>query len=658
MNKKEAKTRLKALIEYYESDSRNIKSNFTEEDTKQKLIQPLFSLLGWDFTQDKDVTYERSGGKKTRVDYVFGSRHFYLEAKAVNNNPDDHLEQANLYAYNKGKFCVLTDFKSFRLIKPIKPIKNRPKLSVVENFQWQYTDYLEKFDLLWDTFSRDSVIAQDSLDLLLEEEKKKRKFLTVDEDFLNELEGWREELSLDIYLGNKKIIGTNSELLTEYTQRILDRIVFCKFLEDREIEEAVFSPLVGTENIYPKMVQAAREIGKAYNGLIFNSHPVDNITISDKSLKHVLNGLYDRPNIPSVYKFDQIPIEILGSIYERFLGKIIKINPKNQKGIVRTIDKPEVARAKGVYYTPDHIVRYILQNTVEDIFKGKPIEKVSSIRIADISCGSGSFLVGAYAFIIDWYQKYYLKFPSRAKSDKALLDGKLTRKIRKDILVRHIFGVDIDPQACEVAQMSLYLKMLEDCPDLQREIQLSDLILPDLKNNIRCGNSLIEPEYFLSKLIPNADEMKQIQPFDWKKHFPDGFDCVIGNPPYIDSETMTKEYPLLRLAVQETYKMTKGNWDIYIAFFEKGLQLLKSGGRLSFITPDKWISKSFGDQLRIGTIENISIILDAGRKVFKRAKVDAVVTVFELNKIDTIRVLKSSGAKHELKKTGSCPARS
>jgi type I restriction-modification system DNA methylase subunit len=651
MQKKEAYKVLEELINGFEKQIRHIQATYTEEDTKQKLIQPLFGLLGWDFTQDKDVMYERSGGQHKRVDYIFGNRQFYLEAKAASVNPDDFLLQANLYAYNKGKFCVLTNFETFKLIKPIKPVRYRPDMAAVENYDWSYKDYLINFDLLWNTFSKDAVLDNDSLDILLEEEKKKRKFYTIDDDFLNELEGWRKELALEIYLANKKEVGVNSERLTEYTQRILDRIIFSKFLEDRAIEDAILRPLLGSNNIYPKMVQAARVIGRAYNGLIFNSHPVDHISVGDRVLEHILGGLYDTPHNPSFYRFDQIPIEILGSIYERFLGKIIKINPDNQKGVVRTVDKPEVARAKGVYYTPDYIVEYIVENTVANVFEKKSVESVLGIRIIDISCGSGSFLVGAYSYLLNWYLEYYLRFPSKAKKDRAIIDGKLTRSIRKDILVRHIFGVDIDPQACEVAQMSLYLKMLEDCPDLQREIQAYDLILPDLKNNIRCGNSLIGPEYFLHKLIPNANEIDEMRPFDWGKYFPGGFDLVIGNPPYIDSETMTKEYSMLREAIQETYRFTRGNWDIYIAFFERGFGLLRSGGYLSFITPDKWIAKPFGDQFRIGTIKNLKSVFNAGRKVFKRAKVDAIVTVFLKDTTDSVQILEKVGARIKIKRT-------
>lgn len=636
ISKEQAKEKLEKLVGDFEAEYRHINTSYTEEDTKQKLIQRLFGLLGWDFTKDQDVSYERSGKKSGRPDYVLGNRHFYLEAKAVSVDLNNHIPQANVYAYNLGRFCVLTNFKEFKLIKPVAPVDERPQAAIVELFNLDYTQYLNKFDILWNTFSKEAVLVRESLDILLEQEKKKRHFYSIDEDFLNRLEKWRKEIAQDIYLNNKTTIDTDDKLLTAFTQRILDRIVFSKFLEDRNIEDSILRDLVGINNVYQKMAIKFREIGRVYNGLIYNTSQVDGLTVSDKVLNDILEQLYDTPKNQAIYKFDLIPIEILGSIYERFLGKVLKINPSSGK--VNAVDKPEVAKAKGVYYTPDNIVRHIVINTVGRLVENKSAEKVSKIRVADISCGSGSFLVGAYSYLLKWYLEYYTQHQGYANKDKALLNGKLTRSIRKKILVRHIFGVDIDPQACEVTQMSLYLAMLEDCPDLQREIRLHELILPDMKNNIKCGNSLIGPDYFLSNIVPDIKNMEDLNAFDWKKNFPDGFDCVIGNPPYIDSETMTKIYPLLRKAIQETYSSTKGNWDIYIAFFEKGLSLVRPGGYLSFITPDKWISKPFGDQLRKDTFDDIESIYNAGRDVFKRAKVDAIVTIFSKNHPVSIRI--------------------
>lgn len=118
----------------------------------------------------------------------------------------------------------------------------------------------------------------------------------------------------------------------------------------------------------------------------------------------------------------------------------------------------------------------------------------------------------------------------------------------------------------------------------------------------------------------------------------DGFDVVIGNPPYIDSENMTNTNPRLREYIQATYSMTKGNWDIYIAFYEKGFKLLNENGVLTFITPDKWISKPFGDALRLQTTKKIYSILKAGRDVFESVNVDAIVSLFTNRPQEQLRI--------------------
>lgn len=148
INKEEALIGLKKIISEFENDYRYIKSTYKEEDTKQKLIQPFFSLLGWDFTKDQDVRYERLAGKRGKVDYAFGNNHFYLEAKLNDSTIDDDILQANLYAYHNGRFCILTNFENFKLVKPIKPIKNKSNLALVDEFTLNYKNYIEKFDLI------------------------------------------------------------------------------------------------------------------------------------------------------------------------------------------------------------------------------------------------------------------------------------------------------------------------------------------------------------------------------------------------------------------------------------------------------------------------------------------------------------------------------
>ena len=219
-------------------------------------------------------------------------------------------------------------------------------------------------------------------------------------------------------------------------------------------------------------------------------------------------------------------------------------------------EKPEVRKAGGVYYTPAYIVDYIVEQTVGRQIEGQSPAQLAGgkdkppFRVLDMACGSGSFLLGAYRCLLDHCLKWYVEhkpetFKKAVYQDARNGHWRLTIGEKKRILTTHIFGVDIDAQAVEVTKLSLLLKVLEGETDQsvsQQQRLFHDRALPNLADNIKCGNSLIGPDYFTGKLIPDPDEMKRVNPFDWKQGFPDamkagGFDCVIGNPPYIRMET-------------------------------------------------------------------------------------------------------------------------
>jgi hypothetical protein len=241
---------------------------------------------------------------------------------------------------------------------------------------------------------------------------------------------------------------------------------------------------------------------------------------------------------------------------------------------------------------------------------------VSKLRILDPACGSGSFLINAYQFLLDWHHDWYLahKPETWTKGRNPVLvqttaGWKLTIAERKRILLDNIYGVDIDPQAVEVTKLSLLLKVLEGENEqtIQPYLRLfSQRALPDLGNNIKCGNSLIGPDAFqgaLLSLLPEIDRYR-INIFDWAEGFKDimqagGFDAVIGNPPYIRIQTMKERAPTEVELYKKLYKSaSSGNYDIYIVFVEKGLSLLNKHGRLGFILPHKFFNAQYGREIR------------------------------------------------------------
>jgi adenine-specific DNA-methyltransferase len=322
-----------------------------------------------------------------------------------------------------------------------------------------------------------------------------------------------------------------------------------------------------------------------------------------------------------------LPVEILGSAYEQFLGKQIIV-----KGSRATIEeKPEVRKAGGVYYTPQYIVEYIVENTVGKLCENKTAAEVSKLKIVDPACGSGSFLLGAYQYLLNWHIKYYKENPPAAKQKDAVLtpDGNLTTAEKKRILTNNIYGVDIDRNAVEVTKLSLLLKCMEGETTASVNTQMTffhDRVLPSLENNIKNGNSLIDVDFYDTEF--DFGEEKIVKPFNWQQNFPtvfnsslrgtkqsadNGFDCVIGNPPYVriqslkDTSLESVDYFKKRYTTSQI-----GNYDLYVLFVEKGFKILKIDGKLGFILPNKFFNTDYGKGLRklISEAKSLNSIVD------------------------------------------------
>ncbi|GBU20554.1 hypothetical protein R80B4_00432 [Fibrobacteres bacterium R8-0-B4] len=447
-------------------------------------------------------------------------------------------------------------------------------------------------------------------------------------------EEWRVELA-------KNIDKNNSDRLSIYdintaVQRIIVRVMFIRIAEDRGIEEAdlLLSASKG-QNIYKKLILIFAKANAKYNSGLFSEVDwIDNIDIDDKVLSNIIVNLY-YPECP--YEFSVLPVEILGSIYERFLGKTIRF--RTIKGDTHTAvveEKPEVKKAGGVYYTPQYIVEYIVQNTVGEKIKGKTPQEISDVRICDPACGSGSFLVGAYQYLLDYHLDYY----TQAKNLKAALKGEkiyeaayrsynLTIAEKQRILKNNIFGVDIDRQAVEVTKLSLYLKLLENesGESTGTFFKYSDMtLLLSLEDNVKCGNSLIGMDFYAqTKLELTNDDRVKVNCFEWKKEFglqkqssntnkkerrttestADNsglFDVVIGNPPYFNIQTLGAGSEIA-LYIQKKYAdIWQDKSDILFYFLAKAMQLSK--GSIGFILSNAFLFSDKAQKLRNKIIDD------------------------------------------------------
>ena len=229
--------------------------------------------------------------------------------------------------------------------------------------------------------------------------------------------------------------------------------------------------------------------------------------------------------------------------------------------------------------------------------------RLSAIRVIDPACGSGAFLNEVFDFLFREGQTINRTLETFYGGQGSLF------RWDTHILANNIFGVDINRESVEITKLSLWLKTAN------RNEKLSYL-----DANIRTGNSLIKERSVAGDLA-----------FDWNTEFADimtggRFDVVVGNPPYVDSEAMARSWAREREYISNTYSQTKGNWDLYIAFLELGCNLLSNDGYLAFITPDKWISKDFGTEIRKRILPGLVSILPVGRGVFESALVDSIIT--------------------------------
>ncbi|MEH2323711.1 MAG: N-6 DNA methylase [Nostoc sp.] len=611
-------------IDLYRAGSLN------ETQTRIEFIDPFFAALGWDIRNEqqasdiyKDVVHEDSlkisDTKKAKApDYSFrigGARKFFVEAKKPAVNVGTNISaafQLRRYGWSaKLPLSILTDFEEFAIYDcRIMPNKN-DSASTARVIYFKYTEYVDKWHEIYNLLSKEAVL-NGSLDKFAG--TKVKSGITVDKAFLQEIENWRENLAANIAWRNLQI---QQRELNCAVQMTINRIVFLRICEDRGIEiyEQLFN-LLRLENIYGELGRLFRNADYRYNSGLFHfqtekgrDNPDDftlNLKIDDTTLKPIIRKLY-LPESP--YEFSVIPVEILGQVYEQFLGKVITLSASRQAVIE---DKPEVRKAGGVYYTPSYIVDYIVKQTIGKVLEGKKPEKIQEITILDPACGSGSFLIVAYQFLLDWYLQQYLKNFKKYKSKIYQITAsnwRLTSTERKRILLTHIYGVDIDQQAVETSKLSLLLKVLqgESGETITKQLTLfKERALPDLDNNIQCGNSLIDGEFYQNNKLNLLDEdtAYRVNIFDWKSAFSNimkqgGFDVVIGNPPYIRIQAL-KEWASLEVKFykKQYVSASQGNYDIYVIFVEKGLNLLKKDGYLGFILPHKFFNAQYGESLR------------------------------------------------------------
>lgn len=672
------------------------KSEYNETLTRRDFIDPFFKALGWDIDNEqgyaeayREVIHEdkvKIGGETKAPDYSFrlvgGKRLFFVEAKKPSVVVKEEIPpayQIRRYGWSaKLPISIITDFEEFSVYDcTIKP-HPKDKASTARIHYLTFREYIDKFDFLWETFSKEAVL-KGSFDQYVKSGTQKKGTATVDKEFLQSLDNWRSYLASNIALNNKNL---DEDEINFAVQQTIDRIIFLRIAEDRGVEPyGNLKQSIDHAHSYKNLFDQFRKADDKYNSGLFDfkkDHISERLKVDDKVIKSIITDLY----YPSPYAFDAIPVEILGTAYEQFLGKVIRITPAHHAKIE---EKPEVRKAGGVYYTPQYIVDYIVKNTVGKLIEGKTPKEISKIKIVDPACGSGSFLLGAYQYLLDYHKDYYSENGKPSKGNKGnplTPEGNLTTAEKKRILLNNIYGVDIDVNAVEVTKLSLLIKCMEGETSAFIQNQLTmfhDRVLPTLEDNIKSGNSLIDTDFYENQL--DFGEEKKIKPFNWQKAFPEvfkespdeisikeelksiaqqakthakkaleysteltekleqlnepnadyqsknkgGFDVVIGNPPYGANFSKEEKDYLLKKFYNQNYQL-----DSYMIFLEQSFKvLLKPMGKFGMIIPNPWLTNLLQTKIRKFIFQNTNVneIVHFKQAVFPKVTVDTEIVL-------------------------------
>mgnify|MGYP001626201576 CR=1 FL=1 len=614
--------RIKELIEKYEADKKSGEiKKYNEEKTKTDLILPLFEALGWNTSnrmkRNDSVSPEEKISNK-RVDYGFrinGIPKFFLEAKSLKEENMDtnskYVAQAIDYAWMKScSWAILTNFET---IAVYNADWKSPYLSGNLFFILHPSDFLtdSRFKLL----SKES-FEKDEIDKEALKYGKKQIKKRIDKQLLEDMIRFRETLSKDIVKNNQSR-NLSQDDLDEAVQRMLDRLIFIRNAEDRRLEENKLLSNVrqwsakGRGELIKEIAKVYSFYDEQYNSKLFHHNLSDDLYIDNEALEEVIEGLNHSKDGSYRYDFSIIESDVLGNIYEQYLGNILKKTSKRAK-----LEESKTHRKEqGIYYTPSYIVDYIIKNTLGEYIKTHTPEEIRRVRILDPACGSGSFLIRAYKELENYWNQQYgtqetLKFD----------EGESFYSMKVEILKNNIFGVDLDPKAVEIAQLNLLLQISE------RKHRL-----PLLQNNIKVGNSLIDD--------PSISD----RAFKWENEFPEimkegGFDIVIGNPPYynISSNDILK-------STKEFSEVANGVVNSASLFMKKGKSLLKKSGFLGFIIPKSFLVVDSWEIIRDNILETKFIAIKDVSKAFEEVGLEQVVIINQNIKESNPKVLIESG---------------
>ena len=587
---------IKQLIEKYSADRKYYLTNkYNETLLRSDFLDPFFELLGWDIknnagktTNEREVILEEAlkanaSEHSKKPDYtfrLFSERKFFLEAKkpcVAIETSNDTAKQVRRYGFTaKLKISVLSNFEYLIIYDTSVKVDEADNYNKALIKKYHYTEYESKFDEIKKLLGKDAVYSG-AFDTEWQTIETKLNQYSIDTLFLQQFNEWRKLLGSEIYKHDPKI---KEQELNDIVQSYLNRILFLRVCEDRNLEDYQTLLAFANASDFKALIKKFEQADKRYNSGLFDQLLKDKIVENISSaFWTIIKQLY-YPESP--YSFSVFSSDILGSIYEIFLSEKLTV----QNGTVELVKKPENVD-RDIVTTPTFIINDILRNTVLPKCKSKTDKEILKLKFADIACGSGAFLLELFQLLNDILIDYYLKADKTKLIQTNINTYKLPFKIKRELLLSCVYGVDKDYNAVEAAKFGLLLKLLED--ENTSSTNTSKPVLPDLANNIFFGNSLLNPTQVEKK------NQTIINPFDFSKL---RFDVIIGNPPYMKSEDMKNITPLELPLYKTNYTSAYKQFDKYFLFLEQGINLLNADGILGYIVPSKFTKVGAGKKLR------------------------------------------------------------
>lgn len=640
MDIQKIKNTIHSLVEKYETNRdfyRTVK--FNETQVRNEFLDPLFEALGWDIrntsgkkTNEREVLLEESlkanaATYSKKPDYtfrLFGERKFFLEAKkpcvdiSTDNNP---AKQVRRYGYTANlKISVLSNFEDLYIYDTSHKVDDADTLTRARVKAYHFTDYENAVEELIDLVGQESVYSG-RFDKVWNDIELNVVHQSVDSLFLEQINQWRLMLGQQIlsYIPDMEI-----DHLGDIVQSYINKILFLRVCEDRNIETYQRLLTIADRNSHKELIAKFKEADNKYNSGLFEELISEDVIGNIRSsFWTIIRQLYF-PESP--YSFSVLSSDILGRIYEIFLAKKLAV----VDGELRIIKKPENAE-RDIVTTPNFVVREILRQTASEIIQGKDANQINALKCADIACGSGAFLLELYQLLYDSLLDYYLD-NDRSKLIQTSIDTfKLPYETKRNLLVNCVYGVDKDFNAVEACKFGLLLKLLED--EDVNSLYTFHPILPNLSENIFYGNSL------LSTADVPANDALEINPFDFDNR---SFDLIVGNPPYMKTEDIKAFTPKEKKLYEKGNRYTSAykQYDKYFLFIERALNLLKPHGCLGYIVPSKFMKVGAAKELRnlISSNAYLKILTSFGaHQVFSDKSTYTCIMILEKAHHDTFK---------------------